>query len=171
MTQQQFDKIIKEKTRRHQSEAFKYFWASLVLQIIVYSFLSHVIVKYWGDRVMVASLAGVLLYIPFTIVFMKKFKSMAVAQGSIQAYVSQQYDLLQNFYKFKKTYELILIPIMTLIGTFIMYQLYFPSKEVMLTLFVVTLVSCIIAIRAENKKSFDIPLSKLRGILEDLQSN
>ena len=63
---------------------------------------------------------------------------------------------------------MILIPAMTLIGTFIVYQLYFPHLNVAVTMFFVTLASCIIAIRAENKKSFDIPLSKLRTILADL---
>ena len=169
MTQDQFNKIIKHKAREHTSEAFKYFWASLTLQIIVYAMLSHVIVKYWGDAVMLAASIGILLYIPFTIVFMKKFKGMAVAQGPMNTYVSKQYELLESFYKFKKRYELVLIPLVTLIGTFITFELYFRNIEVAAVAFFITLITCIIAIREENKKSFDIPLSKLREVLDDLR--
>jgi len=170
MTQTQFDKIIRSKTRQHQNDSFRFFWASLALQIIVYSFLTHVIVKYWGSITMLVSIAGILMYVPFTVVFMKKFKSMAVAHGPIKEFVVKQLALLESFYTFKKRYEMILIPMMTLIGTFIMYELYFPYMNVAIALFFVTLASCIIAIREENKKSFDIPLSKLKMILDDLNS-
>jgi hypothetical protein len=96
---------------------------------------------------------------------------MAIIQGPVNTYVSRQYELLQSFYTFKKRYELILIPMMTLIGTFITFKLYFPNMNVAIVTFFVTLAGCIIAIREENKKSFDIPLSKLRLILEDLNAN
>jgi hypothetical protein len=127
-----------------------------------------VTVKHWGSVTMLVSVVGILMYVPFTVVFMKKFKSMAIAQGPIKEFVAKQLELLEGFYAFKKRYEMILIPVMTLIGTFIVYQLYFPYVNVAIALFFITLASCIIAIREENKKSFDIPLSKLKMILEDL---
>lgn len=175
MTQVEFDKIIKSRTKQHTSEVFKYFWASFAMQILVYAMLGHVVVKYWGELAMIVSLFGVLLYIPFTIVFMKKYKGMAVAPGPINSVVSKRLELLQSFYTFKKRYELILIPMATFVGTFVAFEIWVPGsiwafpQGAMITFFI-TLASCIIAIREENKKSFDIPLSKLKQILDDLRS-
>ena len=58
--------------------AMRYCWASFTLQIIVYALLSHVIVKYWSDtEVLGLSILGILLFLPFTIMLMNKFKSIA----------------------------------------------------------------------------------------------
>jgi hypothetical protein len=174
MTQVQFDNIIRKRTTQHTRESFQYFWASFVMQIIVYALLSHVLIKNFGNgMIMIPAAAGILLYIPFTIMIMNKFKTMAISKSdSISAHVQKQYQLLESFYKFKRRYELILIPLISLIGTFITFQLFVPGfyLKAEIIVFFITLASCIIAIRAENKKSFDIPLSKLRLILEDLNA-
>ena len=58
--------------------AMRYFWASFTLQIIVYALLSHVSVKYWSDtEVLGLSILGILLFLPFTIMLINKFKSIA----------------------------------------------------------------------------------------------
>ena len=173
LSEESFNKMVKARARKHTNESFRYFWASFALQILVYSLLSHVIVKYWGNLLItLPGLTGIILFIPFTIVLMKKFKSMAILKDtSIHTYVQQQYQLLESFYKFKRRYELVLIPLATLIGTYITFQIYVPglhTKGVMIT-FLIALASCVIAIREENKKSFDIPLSKLKGVLKDLE--
>jgi hypothetical protein len=176
MTKEQFDAMIKTRSRKHTSEVFQYFWASFGLQILVYALLGHVVIRYWGEPGMIASVLGILFYIPFTVVFIKKYKSMAVAPGPIHAVVSRRIELLQSFFTFKKRYELFLIPIATFIGTFVSFELWVPGgvwafpKGAVIT-FLIALASCIVAIREENKKSFDIPLSKLRLILQDLNAN
>jgi hypothetical protein len=173
MTQNEFDNIVKKRAKQHAGEAFQYFWASFVLQLLVYALLSHVFIKNFGNGlIMIPAVTGILLYIPFTVVFMKKYKNMAIASGSIAAVVSKRVELLESFYRFKRRYELMLIPVACLAGTFITFQLYVPGvcvKAEIIT-FLISLASCIIAIRAENKKSFDIPLSKLRVILNDLDA-
>jgi hypothetical protein len=175
LDEQSFNKIVKARARKNMYTSFQYFWASLALQILVYALLTHVVVRYWGDLAMIASLAGILLYIPFTFVFMKKFKSMAIAEGSMSTFVLRQFELLESFYRFKKRYELVLIPLATFIGTFVAFDLWVPGgiwaypKGAAITFFV-SLASCIIAIQAENKKSFDVPLSKLKMILDDLKA-
>ncbi|HMJ71309.1 MAG TPA: hypothetical protein VK508_20575 [Cyclobacteriaceae bacterium] len=178
--QQSIAKVIKTRVRKHTGESFKYFWASLTLQILVYSLLSHVIVKNFGDTMItIPGILGILLFIPFTFVLMKKFKSMArtsPTEASMNIYVSRQHELLGSFYTFKKRYEMILVPLATLIGTFVTFELYVPGgiraypKGAMITFFI-SLASCILAIQAENKKSFEQPLSKLRAIMNDLNEN
>ena len=175
LDEQTFNKMIRTRTRKHTSEAFNYFWASFVLQIMVYAMLGHVIIKYWGDLAMILSVAGLAVYIPFTFVFMNKYKGMAIASGPINAVITQRVALLESFYTFKKRYELVLIPVATFVGTFIVFELWVPGsvwafpQGAMITFFA-SLAGSLYAIRTENKKSFDIPLSKLRLILEDLNS-
>jgi len=176
-----FHKVVKSRVKKHTSASMKYFWASFALQLIVYGLLSHVIVKYWPETGMVVlSLAGILLYIPFTIVLMKKFKSMAATKltdqtsSSMQAYVTRYHDLLQSFYRFKKRYELFLIPLSSVIGVWLVFTLYVPGgvgaypSGAMIALGI-TLISCVMAIWSENKKSFEVPLKQLRQVLDEFQ--
>jgi len=176
-----FGKIIKARVKKQTNTSMKYFWASFALQIVVYGLLSHVIVKYWSDTNMVIiGLTGILLYVPFTIVLMRKFKGMAVTRlmdqtdASLQQYVSKHHDLLQSFYRFKKRYEFFLIPLSSIIGVWLVFKLYvpggvaaYPSGAVIT--FGITIISCVIAIWSENKKSFEEPLSQLQQVLDEFK--
>jgi hypothetical protein len=178
------EKIFKSRVKKHTNRAMQYFWASFALQILVYALLSHVIVKYWSDTEMVLfSLGGVLLFLPFTIMLMKKFKRIATtklsANGntgtSLHQYVLQHHALLRSFYNFKKRYELVLIPLSSAIGIFLTFKLYVPGGVEQhpagaVVTFVITLFSCATAIYSENKKSFEQPLSQLRQILNEFKS-
>src|SRR5690606_1081215 len=76
-----FERIVRSRVRKHTNTAMQYFWASFMLQIIVYSLLSHVIIRYWQDSdILYSAIAGVLLFIPFTFILMKKFKAMATTK-------------------------------------------------------------------------------------------
>ncbi len=179
--QPQLEKIFKSRVSKHTNASMQYFWASFTLQIIVYSLLCHVIVKYWGDtNILWLSIAGILLYVPFTVMLMQKFKQMASAkfiegadiETSMQQYASVQYGLLKKFYRFKKRYELMLIPLSAAIGVLIMFKLYVPggitSHPIAASVaFAITIMSCEIAIRSENIKSFEQPLAKLKSILDE----
>jgi len=178
------EKIFKSRVKKHTNKAMQYFWASFVLQIIVYALLSHVIVKYWSDSEMLLfSLGGVLLFLPFTIMLMKKFKRIAATKLtgenntgiSLHQYVLRHHALLLSFYNFKKRYEHVLIPLSSAIGVFLTFKLYVPGGVQQhpagagIT-FVITLLSCAMAIRSENKKSFEQPLHQLQEILDEFKS-
>ena len=109
LSEESFKKMIRARARKHTNESFKYFWASFALQILVYALLSHVIVKNWGDiLIMLPAGFGILLFVPFTVVLMNKFKSMTVnSETSISAYVRRQHELLYAFYKFKRRFSAI----------------------------------------------------------------
>ncbi len=161
----------------------QYFWASFILQIIVYALLSHVIIKYGSDTAVLGVAAGcALLYVPFTVMLLRKFKQLAVlkmgeehtASLSIYEYISRQHALLTGFYKFKKAYELFLIPLSSAILIWIFFRIYVPGGIMAhplgaLICFILTLVSCIVAIIMENKKRFEQPISQLKEILHELK--
>lgn len=178
------EKIFKSRVKKHTNAAMQYFWASFVLQILVYALLSHVIVKYWSDTEMLLfSLGGVLLFLPFTIMLMKKFKRIAATKltgesdtgTSLYHYVLRHHALLLSFYNFKKRYELVLIPLSSAVGIFLTFKLYVPGgvqqhPSGAIVTFVITLFACAMAIRSENKKSFEQPLHQLREILSEFKS-
>ena len=167
------NKMVSERVKKNKNMAMQYFWASFVLQLIVYSMLSHVAVKYWQDpQILILSISGLLLYIPFTIVITVKFKKMAILRmkenndTSMENYIAHHLMLLKSFFKFKKYYELMLIPISSVIGVMIIFKLYVPGgveenlQGAFITL-VITLVSCYLAIKKENVKNFKIPIENL----------
>ena len=66
-----FERVVKTRVKKYINVSMKYFWASFALQLMVYAILSHVIVRYWNDKLIVMSSAcGILLYVPFMIVLM-----------------------------------------------------------------------------------------------------
>jgi hypothetical protein len=175
------EKMFRSRVKKHTSASMRYFWASFTLQIIVYALLSNVIVKHLTDtEVLVLSIAGFALYVPFTIMLMKKFKSMATTklidhvQTSLHQYVLTHYTLLLAFYRFKTRYEFVLIPLSCAIGTILFFKLYMPGgvyghlAGVSIT-FILAIVACAVAIRSENKKSFDLPLQQLRSTLDEFK--
>jgi len=177
-----FEKIVRSRTKKHTNTAMQYFWAAFVLQIAVYALLAHVIVKYGGDiETLLLSVTGLLLFLPFTIMLMTKYKRMAVAKPeegntitSLFNYVMRRYSLLKEFYKFKRRYEFLLIPLSSMIGVFLVFKLYVPGsveKNLMgaIITFVITLTSCILAIRSENKKNFEKPLHQFQCLLEEFK--
>lgn len=178
------EKIMKHRVHRHTKTSFQYFWASFALQVLVYSLLSHVIVKYWQDTTIVGyAIAGVLLFLPFTIMLMRKFKGLASTKlsapgneiNTLYNYVLHQQTQLRSFYNFKRWYELILTPLSAATGIVLTFLLYVPGgveahwTGAIIT-FVVTLLSCIVAIRSENKKSFEEPIGQLQLILDEFKT-
>lgn len=177
-----FQNIVKSRTRKNMNKYMHYFWGALFLQILVYALLSHVILKYGHDlETLLLGICGVLLFLPFTIVMMKKFKRMAIVRPqennsgtSLYEYVTLQYSLLQSFYSFKKRYELLLVPLSTAIGVFLTFKLFVPGGAEenitgLVTTFTITIFSMIASIRMENRKHFEQPLRDLNQLLKEFK--
>jgi hypothetical protein len=174
--------VFKRRVKTKFKSSMQYFWASFSLQLLIYGLLTHVVVKYWLDPAyMLPALCGILLYIPFTIVLMRKFKAIAVARpqshttASLYQYADFHYTQLASFYKFKKLYEIILIPINVAIGTILTFNLFVPGgvgeyvNGAVIT-FILSLASCFYAIVRENRRSFVEPLKELESILKEFKS-
>jgi len=69
------ERMFKSRAKKQINKGMQYFWPAFVWQVVVYALLSHVMVRYWSDTEMLElSIGGVLLFLPFTIMLMKKFK-------------------------------------------------------------------------------------------------
>ncbi|HTF22219.1 MAG TPA: hypothetical protein VK658_29265 [Chryseolinea sp.] len=172
-------RVIRQRVRKHTRESMKYFWASFALQLLVYALYAHVVVRFLHDPVTVTfAIVGVLLFIPFTYMLLRKFKQLAVLRpdgnetSSVRQYITQQRNVLYDFFRFKLRYELWLIPLSTLVGTLLVFKIYVPGgplaylNGVWITMGL-TLASCYLAIRNENRKSFRKPLAELDNLLRE----
>jgi len=183
LDQHTLQNLVKARSDGQRNISMKYFWAAFTLHLMLYSFSAHVIIRYWNDwQVVMLAFVWVLLHIPFTSMLMQKFKKMAVLKMekhmpstlSMHAYLQQQYSLLREFYNFKKRYEIILVPLSALILIWIIFRLYvaggittYPIAAAVL--YVVAMAGSIWAIKNENKKRFEQPLSQLKGLLEEME--
>ena len=175
--------ILRQRANKQMKINMQYFWSSFTLQIIVYAYLSHVIIKHWSDSfLMVVGVLCILMYIPFTIVLLKKFKHMARLRSGdqhtsglpIREYIQTHQHLLYGFYKFKRRYEIFLVLLSTAIMTWMVFRIYVPGGVVAypvsaLLIFVISLLCCTAAIRAENKKHFKDPLAEIQKLLAEFQ--
>lgn len=172
------DNIIKMRIKKEKKSAADYFWLSFTYQILIYAFASHLIIKYWGDnRIVLLSAAGVLLYIPLTIILMQKFKAMLKQPvqriTDIQSNLKNQHALLGQFYSFKKRFDLLSLPLTSVILTGILFMLYVPGGVEAHVTGAATasfgmLLIYSVAAWFEYKKHFIHPLNRLRFILQDI---
>lgn len=179
VSKENVEAVIRSRIRREKKKVVEYFWLSLGYQIMIYSFACFLGIKYWGDtQVMVTCAAGALLYIPFTIILMRKFKGMykplAEKATDIQANITRQSQLLTQFFRLKKMFDLISIPANCLILMVILFRLYVPGGIQAhipggIALFVLGLLIFGIAAWFENRKHFVKPLRNFALILEDME--
>lgn len=181
---QTLETIFKSRLKKYKNAAMSYFWSAFVMQIIVYALLCHIIIRYWSDgEAFWLSIAGIFLFLPFTVILMRKFKAMAVThlqegddpEKTLYHYVLRHHTLLLSFYRFKKVYEWILIPLASIIGIVLTFKLYVPGSIAAhpvgaAIILVITLLSCALAIRSENKKKFELPLHRLKQILDEFRN-
>ncbi|HZB15466.1 MAG TPA: hypothetical protein VE467_20670 [Chryseolinea sp.] len=178
-----FQNIIKSRMKNNMKKSMNYFWGSFFLQILVYALLSNVILKYGRDvETLMFGIGGILLFLPFTIVLLKKFKRMAIAKPedrnsrkSLYQYVLLQHTLLESFFVFKKRYEMLLGPLSTAIGVFLTFRLFVPGGVAehpigAVITFFITIITLVVSTRMENKRSFEQPLWDLKQLLNDFKT-
>lgn len=175
--------ILRLRANKQMKINMQCFWASFTLQIIVYSYLTHVIIKHWNDSFLITVGAlCILMYIPFTIILLNKFKAIASLRSGeqhasglcIQEYIQKHQCLLSSFYKFKSRYEIMLVILSTAIMTWMVFRIYVPGGVVAHPLgasfiFITSLLCCTVAIHAENKKHFKDPLVELQKLLNEFK--
>jgi hypothetical protein len=185
LSSQDLHRIVSSRVRREWRIVSKFVWAAVVYQIVLYSFLTHVLITRWGDeRILLLCLSGVALYIPITSAWIRRVRalcrpvsSMVGSQVSdILHNVENEYARLADFYKFKKRVDWIGVPVSCAIIVVVTFTLFVkggvegnPLGSVVV--FLLWLGMSLIAILAENKKRFLSPLRHLELVLSDLQKS
>jgi len=172
-------KLIKSRVSRHTRGAYHYFWGSFVVQIIFYSFMAHLMVRFWNTQlIFFTAMSGVLLFIPFTAILMSKFKKMAVSplsgigNGSVYSYLQNQRAQLQDILKFKIRYEMVLVPLINAVGIILPIAIYWPTdwsaKFVPgIILYSIALLISFFFMRSETRSCFRSPIHRLDQILKE----
>lgn len=177
--------IISSRVRKELKTASQFVWAAIAYQIILYSFLTHTLVRHWGDiQTMLLCLAGAALYIPLTVALLRRVKKLycrpSAALGSavpdVFHKVEGEYARLADFFQFKKRMDWIGVPISCAIIVVVTFTLFVEggvkaNPVAGLTIFALWVGMSLIAIRAENRKRFIAPLRHLEQVLEDLKNS
>ncbi|MEO6720681.1 MAG: hypothetical protein ABIN67_09945 [Ferruginibacter sp.] len=181
LTKEDVEKVIRARIKKEKKIVAEFFWAALAFQIFLYSFASYLFIRFWGDPLVIGlCAAGALLYIPFTIKMMQKFKAMykpvTDTTVDVQSLTSKQYGLLTQFFRFKKGFDLVAIPVNSLVVVGVLIQIYMPGGiEANLTQaiigFVIMMLVYATAAWYENNKHFVKPLRQFQLILEDMKKS
>jgi hypothetical protein len=176
--------IIASRVRKELRTVSQFVWAAIVYQIIVYSFLTHTLVRHWGEmQIMLLCLAGGALYVPLTIALIHRVRSLycpSEAPGSVVPdvlhKVQGEFTRLADFFRFKKRMDWIGVPVSCAIIVLVTFTLFVEggvegNPLAGLALFALWVGMSVIAIHAENKKRFISPLRHLQQVLDDLRNS
>jgi len=177
-------KLIRSGIKKEQKMVWEYCIASGFWQWLVYASLTHFIIRFWGDwQFMISCFAVILLYIPFTMMFIRKFRNMrmitfnksSLQSQDIYATLKIQYKMLNDFFVFKKRFDWLNVPLCCFIIVMILYKYgMIPSfKEnigASAIIFLIYALLFIIAIYIENRKRFKVPLEKMEMVIKEMQT-
>ena len=184
LTGKDLQAIISSRVRKELKTVSQFVWAAIAYQIILYSFLTHTLVRHWGDiQTMLLCLAGAALYIPLTVALLRRVKMLyrrpSEALGSavpdVFHKVEGEYARLADFFQFKKRMDWIGVPVSCAIIVLVTFTLFVEggvkaNPVADLTIFALWVGMSLIAIHAENRKRFIAPLRHLEQVLEDLKN-
>jgi hypothetical protein len=185
LTGKELHAIISSRVRKELKTVSQFVWAAIAYQIILYSFLTHTLVRHWGEmRVVVLCLAGAAFYIPLTVALTRRVRTLfpcpSEAPGSmvpdVLHKVEGEYARLADFFQFKKRMDWIGVPVSCAIIVLVTFTLFVEggvkaNPVAGLTIFALWVGMSLIAIHAENKKRFIAPLRHLEQVLEDLKNS
>ena len=184
LTGKDLQAIISSRVRKELKTVSQFVWAAIAYQIILYSFLTHTLVRHWGDiQTMLLCLAGAALYIPLTVALLRRVKilyrrpseALGSAVPDVFHKVEGEYARLADFFQFKKRMDWIGVPVSCAIIVLVTFTLFVEggvkaNPVADLTIFALWIGMSLIAIQAENRKRFIAPLRHLEQVLEDLKN-
>jgi hypothetical protein len=185
LTGKELQAIISSRVRKELKTVSQFVWAAIAYQIILYSFLTHTLIRHWGEmRIMVLCLAGAAFYIPLTVALIRRvgtlYRRPAEAPGSMVPDVSHkveaEYARLADFFQFKKRMDWIGVPVSCAIIVLVTFTLFVKggvegNPWASLAFVALWVGMSLIAIQAENRKRFVSPLLHLEQVLDDLKNS
>lgn len=184
MTGKDLQAIISSRVRKELKTVSQFVWAAIVYQIILYSFLTHTLVRHWGDKqIMLLCFAAGAFYIPLTIALVRRVRALCgrstAKPGSpvpdVFLKVESEYTRLTDFFQFKKRMDWIGVPVSCAIIVLVTFTLFVRggvegNPVAGLAFFALWVGMSLIAIHAENRKRFISPLRHLKQVLDDVKN-
>jgi hypothetical protein len=183
VTGEDLQAIISSRVKKELKIVSQFVWAAIGYQIILYAFLTHTLIRRWGDlQIMLLCLAGGAFYVPLTVALIRRVRALyrcsSEAPGSpvpdVFHKVEGEYARLADFFRFKKRMDWIGVPVSCAIIVLVTFTLFVEggieeNPLGSLAVFAVWVGLSLIAIHAENKKRFISPLQRLELVLNDLK--
>jgi hypothetical protein len=183
LSSEYIDDVISKRIKKVRNNFREYFWVSFFYQNLVYGCLTFLIVRYFSRAdIVMLSAAGILLYIPFTVIFMKKFKAafllnkegLEYSNDDIWLNLKNSHARMSEFFRLKKRFDWVIVPLNCVLIVVINFILFVPNGFMAnifagILLLIVWLVIFLVAIRIENKKKFVEPLHQMELIMEDFK--
>jgi len=185
MTGKDLQAIISSRVRKELKTVSQFVWGAIVYQIILYSFLTHTLVRHWGDmQIMLLCFAAGAIYIPLTIALVRRVRTLygcsTAKPGSpvpdVFHKVGGEYARLADFFQFKKRMDWIGVPVSCAIIVLVTFTLFVEggverNPLAGLAFFTLWVGMSLAAIHAENRKRFIAPLRNLEQIIDDLKNS
>ena len=185
MTGKDLQAIISSRVRKELKTVSQFVLGAIVYQAILYSFLTHTLVRHWGDmQIMLLCFAAGAFYVPLTIALVRKVRTLygcsTAKAGSpvpdVFLKVESEYTRLADFFQFKKRMDWIGVPVSCAIIVLVTFTLFVPggvkgNPVAGLAFFALWVGMSLIAIHAENRKRFISPLRHLKQVLDDIKSS
>lgn len=173
---------IGSSLKKQRRQLGQYYWSSFVYQLVIYGLAAHVAIRYWGDmKLMLMSAALILLYVPFTWIQRKRYLNLcvdgrsltSVGDASTKDYITSQLTNLENFYRFKKWYDWLVLPVNIALMVALVFEVFVPGGVIghwlaAVLVFVVFGSMFVLALLDENLKRFREPIRAYRNLLSDL---
>jgi hypothetical protein len=192
MTGKDLQAIISSRVRKELKTVSQFVLGALVYQTLLYSFLTHTLVRHWGDMqiMLLCFAAGAFyilcfaagaFYIPLTIALVRRVRTLygRCSAGSpvqdVFLKVESEYARLADLFQFKKRMDWIGVPVSCAIIVLVTFTLFVPggvagNPVAGLVVFALWVGICLIAIHAENRKLFISPLRHLKQVLDDVKN-
>ena len=184
MTGKDLQAIVSSRVRKELKKVSQFVLGAIVYQTILYSFLTHTLVRHWGDmQIMLLCFAAGAFYIPLTIALVGKVRTLfgcsTAKPGSpvpdVFLKVESEYDRLGDFFQFKKRMDWIGVPVSCAIIVLVTFTLFVRggvegNPVAGLAFFALWVGMSLIAVCAENRKRFISPLRHLKQVLDEVKN-
>jgi hypothetical protein len=184
MTGKDLQAIISSRVRKELKTVSQFVLGAILYQTILYSFLTHTLVRHWGDmQIMLLCFAAGVIYIPLTIALVRRVRLYGCSTAKpgspvpdVFHKVEGEYARLADFFQFKKRMDWIGVPVSCAIIVLVTFTLFVEggverNPLAGLAFFALWVGMSLAAIHAENRKRFIAPLRNLELILDDLKNS
>jgi len=179
----EFNQLINGRIKKEQRLVWRYAVKTYLWSVMVFSYLSYLIITFWGDEPLLAVCAvAMAIYVIFTAVFMKRFKRFfAMDCGAQQALdlrdaIRIKLKELRGFYQFKRIYDWIMVPLSCLVISLSVNKFVFDAAVMEhlwfnMSTFILYSAAFIYVTLRDNVTYFKLPMNKLKAVIVDMEGD
>ena len=179
----EFKDWIKVNMKKEQQLVFRYAVKTFVWSLLVFSFLTYLMLRFWGDwNLFAVCMAAMAIYIPFTAVFMKHYMRFFAVECEAQQEVDLKQGLrikfmaLKQFYSIKKIFDWLMVPLSCLVISLTInkYAFHAPFAEHLgfnMITFILYSAAFIYVTAKDNTTYFKVPMKKMETVMQEMEDD